>query len=194
MDVINSPESACRIGMILVAATAVYLILCRSSTKSFFNRISLRGRRDSTAKTPPRSFSPEKKSKSTTSPATYNDALPPQRREALSQLQGKAIRWRDVDETEMRQNILPMTADYRTSPGNLYTPTGFSIDDIKALGDFPNYATLSGVPLPGPYPEHDIERAKPRPYRPFRWSYHQTMCMSKTICNLPKHPLIAHLT
>jgi hypothetical protein len=87
------------------------------------------------------------------------------------------MRWREANETEMRQNILPMTADYKTSPGNLYTPTGFSINDITALGDFPDYATLSGVPLPSPYAEHDIEKAKPRPYRPFRWSYHQTMCM-----------------
>lgn len=164
--------------MILVAATAVYLILYRSSTKSFLHRVSLRGRRDSTAKTPPRSFSPEKcQPHSTTSPASYNHALPPQRREALLQLQEKARRWPEVNEAEMRQNVLPMTADYNISPGNLYTPTGFSVDDIKALGDFPDYATLSGVPLPSPYPEHDIEKAMPRPYRPFRWSYHQTMCM-----------------
>lgn len=177
MDVINSPQSAWRIGMIMVAATVVYLLLHQPSTKSLLSRISLRGRRDSTAKTPPRSLSPEKKPKSATSPATYNDALPPQRREALLQLRGEAVRWREVDETELRQNILPMTADYRTSPGNLYTPTGFSIDDIKALGDFADYATLSGVPLPSPYPEHQIDKAIPRPYRPFRWSYHQTMCM-----------------
>lgn len=70
-----------------------------------------------------------------------------------------------------------MTANYRNSPGNLYTPTGFSVDEIKALGDFPDYATLSGVPLPNAYTEHDVDKAKPRPYRPFRWNYHQTMCM-----------------
>jgi hypothetical protein len=76
----------------------------------------------------------------------------------------------------MQKKMLPMTADYRTSPGKLYTPTGFSVDDIKKLGDFPDYATLSGVPLPSAYPEHDIGKAMPRPYRPFRWAYHQTMC------------------
>jgi hypothetical protein len=58
----------------------------------------------------------------------------------------------------------------------MFTPCGFSTDDIKALGDFPDYATLSGVPLPRPYPEFDIKKAIPRPYRPFRWAYHQTMC------------------
>ncbi|KAF3395803.1 hypothetical protein F1880_007087 [Penicillium rolfsii] len=180
MDAINSPESAWRIGMILVAATACYLILYRSPPKSFWNRVSLPGRRDSTAQFPPRSLSPDKRQPSSvTSPASYNHALPPQRREAILSLKETAIRWREVNDAEIRQNILPMTADYKTSPGNLYTPTGFSVDDIKALGDFPDYATLSGVPLPSPYAEHDIETAKPRPYRPFRWSYHQTMSLTK---------------
>lgn len=59
---------------------------------------------------------------------------------------------------------------------NHTTPTGMTLRDIQQLGDFPDYATLSGVPLPDPYPEFDIAKAMPRPYRPFRWSYHQTMC------------------
>ena len=50
------------------------------------------------------------------------------------------------------------------------------MDEIKALGDFPDYEALSGVPLPEPYKEFDIKTALPRPYRPFRWQYHQTMC------------------
>lgn len=56
------------------------------------------------------------------------------------------------------------------------TVCGFSVDEIKALEDFPDYAELSGVSLPTPYPEFDIEKALPRPYRPFRWAYHQTIC------------------
>lgn len=178
MDPLKSPESAWRIGLVLVAATAVYFILYRSSGKSLLSRISLRGRKNSIARTPPRSISPEKKqANSASSPSSYNHALPPPRREALLQLKGAAIRGRDVTEAEMQKNLLPMTADYRTNPGELYTPTGFSVDEVKALGDFPDYATLSGVPLPSAYPEHDIGKAQPRPYRPFRWAYHQTMCM-----------------
>lgn len=178
MDSSMSPESAWRIGLVLIAATAVYTILYRTPGKSLLSRVSLRGRRDSAAKTPPRSISPDKnEAKSATSPSTYNHALPPPRREAMLQLKGAPIRWREVEEPEIQKNMLPMTADYRTSPGRLYTPTGFSVDDIKKLGDFPDYATLSGVPLPSVYPEHDIDKAKPRPYRPFRWAYHQTMCM-----------------
>lgn len=188
MEFPRSPESAWQIGLVLIAAAAVYSLLYRLPGKSFLNRISLRGRKDSTAKTPPRSISPDKKqASSATSPSSYNHALPPSRRGSLLQLDGGAIRWREVDDAEIASNILPMTADYRNSPGHLYTPTGFSVDEIKALGDFPDYATLSGVPLPGAYPEHEIEKAKPRPYRPFRWAYHQTMCMCSACSRVQRH-------
>lgn len=56
------------------------------------------------------------------------------------------------------------------------TPTGFSAADIHKLGSFPDYAVLSGVPHPKPCPAFDIHRAVFRPFRPFRWTYHQTMC------------------
>ncbi|KAF4550537.1 Hypothetical protein D9617_17g048060 [Elsinoe fawcettii] len=59
------------------------------------------------------------------------------------------------------------------------TPTGFSMTDIRALGDFPDYAKLSGVPLPIPYSTFNIDKALPRPYRPLRWPYHQTMSLTK---------------
>jgi hypothetical protein len=116
------------------------------------------------------------------SPSSYSDALPPQRREALAKVTkelpdtlGK-LPCGKVSEDEVKENILPMTANYRTSK-NKYTPTGFSVEEIRAMGDFPNYAELSGVPLPQPYAEFNIDKALPRPYRPFRWAYHQTMCM-----------------
>jgi hypothetical protein len=48
--------------------------------------------------------------------------------------------------------------------------------EIAEYGDFPDYASLSGVPLPSEYKGFDITKALPRPYRPFRWVYHQTMC------------------
>lgn len=54
--------------------------------------------------------------------------------------------------------------------------TNRSKDEIDSYGDFPDYAALSGVSLPQPYAEFDITKALPRPYRPFRWVYHQTMC------------------
>jgi hypothetical protein len=119
------------------------------------------------------------------SPSNYNDSLPPLRREALKEAAKSlpAGKWdiftdREVGEGDVKRGILPFTADFNTSGGNKYTPTGFSVDEIRALGDFPDYATLSGVPLPSPYPEFNIDKAIPRPYRPYRWSYHQTMCRS----------------
>lgn len=184
MDLLNNPESVWKIGFLAIIAICVYLTTYRTSLVGIVNRISTRGRRDSTARTPPRSFSPEKKNASSTkSPASYNDALPPHRRESLLELQGHCFKWSEVSEAEMQQKTLPMTADYKKSPGNLYTPTGFTIDEVKTLGDFPDYATLSGVPLPKPYRDFDIAKALPRPYRPFRWAYHQTMCMLPLPCN-----------
>ena len=57
-------------------------------------------------------------------------------------------------------------------------PDGFrprTLEERKKLGWYPDYAELSGVPWPKPYLDFDPEKALPRPYRPFRWPYHQTM-------------------
>ncbi|KAG6819909.1 hypothetical protein H0H93_007443 [Arthromyces matolae] len=48
-----------------------------------------------------------------------------------------------------------------------------------ALNTLPDYWHLSGVPLPKPLWDFDVKTAKPRPYRPFRWGYHQTMSLKK---------------
>lgn len=58
---------------------------------------------------------------------------------------------------------------------DLLTPTGFTMAEIEAVGRFPDYAALSGVPAPAPYLDFNIKQALPRPYRPLRWPYHQTM-------------------
>lgn len=71
---------------------------------------------------------------------------------------------------------LSNTPSSSTSSGELPTTTR-SQEEIKSFGDFPDYATLSGVRLPNVYLEFNIEKALPRPHRPFRWAYHQTMGM-----------------
>lgn len=38
-----------------------------------------------------------------------------------------------------------------------------------------DYFILTGVRAPVPLLDFDIDQAKARPYRPFRWEYHQTM-------------------
>ncbi|KAJ5609331.1 hypothetical protein N7528_009898 [Penicillium herquei] len=180
MNTLRISESASQAGLVLVAISAFYFLLQRFSSKYLWNGLTLRGRKNSTARTPPRSVSPRtKNASSATSPSSYTDALPPQRRESLLQLDGAPVYYNEVDEAKVQQNLLPINANYMNSPGNLYTPTGFLVEEVKALGDFPDYATLSGVPLPSPYHAHDIDKAKPRPYRPFRWAYHQTMSLTK---------------
>jgi len=75
------------------------------------------------------------------------------------------------------KNLLPNFQHYDLPNKTLkYTPTGFSTEEIKAMGDFPAYDILTEVPLPQPYANFDPARALPRPYRPFRWQYFQTMC------------------
>jgi hypothetical protein len=113
----------------------------------------------------------------------YRDSFPPSRRLALADLtdnrfsvggkSGKGL-------SEIPHNTDKSLPDDRNVLAPQYkkysTPTGFTVEEIKALGNFPDYATLSGVPLPAPYTDFDIKTAMSRPYRPFRWSYHQTMC------------------
>ena len=160
------------------------LVLNKSQRQILFTWVLLppRGRRIETSKTPPRSLSPEKKVPNNGPPTVpYKDTYPPSRRGALANVakqlslaQREKLAGRDVDQIEFKKCIIPFTADYREC-GSTYTPMELSIDEIKALGDFPDYAELCGVPLPEAYKEFNIETALPRPYRPFRWAYHQTM-------------------
>ena len=145
-----------------------------------------RGRLTSTAKTPPRSVSPEDAAPSDRlHPGELKDTFPPSRRVALVKLSSESamtakpgFHGGDLDDLQFKDGLIPFDADYRQCARATYTPTGFSVDEIKALGDFPDYAELSGVRLPEAYDGFKIETALPRPYRPFRWAYHQTMCIS----------------
>ena len=143
-----------------------------------------RGRRMSTSKTPPRSLSPEKKVlNNAPGSADYKEIFPPSSCEALKKAaeslpaaQRKKLNGKQIGQEEFRKNVIPFTADYKECGPSTYTPMEVSIEEIKALGDFPNYSELSGVALPEAYKDFDIKKALPRPYRPFRWAYHQTMC------------------
>lgn len=178
MDSFSIPVNIWLVGISIVAVTGLWLAYDRSSAKGYLHRARFRNRKASTAGTPPPSISPDRRSSiSSTSPSDYAQILPPQRRESLGNLDNNAFSSTVVDEKEIAKQVLPMTTDYRTCPDERYTPTGLSVKEIKALGPFPDYAELSGFPLPQPYQEFNIDKALPRPYRPFRWSYHQTMCM-----------------
>ena len=162
-----------------------WLAFSQKQREVIFTRLRLRGRRSSAANTPPRSLSPEKKvpNNSAPKPTEYVETFPPSQREALAKVaeslpekQRESLGDLGFDEQTMVQSLMKFDDDYRKCNDSKYTVTGISVKEIKALGDFPDYAELSGVPLPDPYTEFDLAKAIPRPYRPFRWAYHQTMC------------------
>lgn len=181
------------LGLAFVLASMMILVLSKRQRDTVLHRIHLQRRRTSGAKTPPRSFSPGKVNLDTASekqsalvqPHTdYINSFPPSRRSVLPKLvkcvsvaNGEILVNSEPSLDFLRDDSLPTTRSYdlkNSSPK--YTPTGFSTAEIKALGDFPAYDILSGVPLPEAYEGFDSDKAIPRPYRPFRWAYHQTMC------------------
>lgn len=99
------------------------------------------------------------------------ETMPAAQRQAMGDL--------SFDQNTFARSLLDFEEDYRTADDSKYCYSGFSVRELKALGDFPDYSALSEVPMPQPYLEFDINRAKPRPYRPFRWAYHQTMSLTK---------------
>lgn len=104
--------------------------------------------------------------------------FPPSRRHTLASLKLKesADPRGNVPLEVMRRRAVSTTRTADWDQNDLYTPTGFSTQDIRALGRFPDYSVLTGVRYPNPYgPQFDINKAVFRPFRPFRWSYHQTM-------------------
>lgn len=171
------------LGLGIVAIS--FLTLNQRQKDVIFRRLRLRGRRASTANTPPRSVSPDKKEPKNSPPSSseYVNAFPPLTRDLLEEVaadlpanQRDALGDLSFDEENWHKSIMGFEEDFRTCEPSKYNFSGYSVKEIRALGDFPDYSTLSGVPLPEPYPEHDIQTALPRPYRPFRWAYHQTMC------------------
>ncbi|KAF1847356.1 uncharacterized protein K460DRAFT_276039 [Cucurbitaria berberidis CBS 394.84] len=169
------------LGAAFIASSVFLLFFRRGRGNIILERLQISRRRASGAKTPPRSLSPGKKR---LPEAGYPDTFPPSRRFTLADTDvpsslGKTPEKLAASQPGWTKNMLPLEASYLDANESLHTPCEFMVGEIKALGDFPDYATLSGVPLPKPYPEFRIEKAMPRPYRPFRWAYHQTMSLTK---------------
>jgi hypothetical protein len=169
------------LGAIFLISSLSVLVFSQNRRAVILDRLHFHRRRVSVAGTPPRSLSPEKKALE--EQPDYTDAFPPSRRYVLGEIQtdlpkilGKSQRQLTATPPNSREDLQPLNVPTGDLKSPVFTATEFSTEEIKALGDFPDYAALSGVPLPEPYPEFDINKAKPRPYRPFRWSYHQTMC------------------
>ena len=156
------------IGLVFALSSLIYFAIERFRTSR---------RKTNGALTPPASTS-------TAKAQPGNDELfPPDRRHALATLPSNAMRGPGKTVMELSR-VLPdysrLTPDKAVCNTNDWldhtTATGFTVDEIKRLGDFPDYALLSGIPSPNEYKEFDIKTALPRPYRPYRWPYFQTMC------------------
>ncbi|KAF2125986.1 hypothetical protein P153DRAFT_378231 [Dothidotthia symphoricarpi CBS 119687] len=156
-------------GAAFIAGSAMVLLCQQGQRNIILARFRISRRRYSGSTTPPRSLSLSEKQVDI--PVTYSDTFPPSRHSVWSGT--------GVDSVDPETDVLPLEASYLDAKDSLYTPCGFSIKDIKSLGDFPDYAALSGVRLPQSHPVFDIKNALPRPYRPFRWAYHQTMSLTK---------------
>ena len=183
-------QSLCisNLGLLGIGICMLYLVWWHAGGRLAWLLLDMRGRRASTAKTPPRTLSPVDKGNNNgdATPPTGTDhenSFPPSIRESLVATISKLpiteqhrLSTKQFDEAEFRKGILPFEADYRESGPSNFTPTGVSLGEVTALGEFPDYSQLSGVPLPQAYKEFKLETALPRPYRPFRWAYHQTMC------------------
>lgn len=173
-------------GAVFIALATATLVLDSRQRDVVLKRFDIRRRRATGSLTPPRSLSPEKQglpSNKSSSEPDYSNTFPPSRREALAELSPDAVKGPGRSITQLSQ--IPPDYTKRLPSEEVWdderfadhvTATGFSLKEIKRLGDFPDYAALSGVPLPREYKGFQISTAKARPYRPLRWAYHQTMC------------------
>lgn len=175
------------LGLIFLTSSISFLILNRKQRDIVLERLGVHSRRASASLTPPRSLSPEKQGlPPNSSPCVpeYQDVFPPSRRYALADLPpdafsgpGKSAKELSEQPPDYSKLVPDKSVANADALKDHVTATGFTVEEIRRLGDFPDYAALSGVPLPTPYPDFDITKAKFRPYRPLRWAYHQTMCM-----------------
>lgn len=166
------------LGAVFVLSSIILFALQSGKRDIISERFHLKRRKNSGSKTPPRILSSEKKGVQGISVPDYSTTFPPSRRSTLDEtgLSLTPVEAVAASRSDWSKRMLPISACYLEATNDTYTPCELSIAEIKALGDFPDYATLSGVPLPKPYHDFDIKKAFPRPYRPFRWAYHQTMC------------------
>ncbi|KAI2627106.1 hypothetical protein GGS26DRAFT_152580 [Hypomontagnella submonticulosa] len=162
-----------------------FLVLSRSQKDVVLRRLGLT-RRDVSRPNTPLLEKQTLAKPLATSTSDLLSTLPPSQRgqlqgivEKMLPAQRQAMGDLSFDANTFAQSLLGFEEDYRTAADSKYCYSGFSVREIKALGDFPDYSALSDVPMPRPYLKFDIDRAKPRPYRPFRWAYHQTMSLTK---------------
>ena len=150
------------LGAIFGISTAIILALQKERRGIILERLRFRQRKNSGSKTPPQTLSPEKKkSFQNVSTPDYSTTFPPSRRSALAENRLKASLLEAVaaPRTDRIGRMLPMEISYLEATDDMLTPCKISVKEVKALGNFPDYASLSGVPLPQPYHDFDIRKA-----------------------------------
>lgn len=178
------PTMQTALGLVLVALSLCAYAFGKKGRARYLSTFRTAKSSDLEAKSPPSPATTAAKSAPKTAEelfaeADYTNTLPPSVRESLTSAAPHLAA--DTTANEADPVYLPMAQELEDAAPGAVTPTGVSVAEIKALGDFPDYATLCGVPLPEAYAGFDVKTARPRPYRPFRWQYHQTMCMSPTL-------------
>lgn len=170
---------------------SAYIFSNNENRTIIFNRLRFRrARRSDGSLTPPRTPEKQVLLRNDKTFDGWSNTFPPSRRYALAGLKmhGSGKSAYDLSEQPLdytKQVLETQVPDVDALPDHV-TATGFTLDEIKRLGDFPDYAALSGVPLPSAYENFDVQTAIPRPYRPFRWAYHQTMCRCSLRCQFPR--------
>lgn len=157
----------CVVAVLGLIAFAAHSLLSQDTKSAVANRIGSLIQTSSSSK-------PANAGQQKASDVDYSHVFPPSQRHLLAQVSPAAAAVSAVDSRD--EQLLQFEEDYRDADPAKRIFSGFTVGEVKALGDFPNYAALSDVPLPSPLVDFDITKAMPRPYRPFRWSYHQTMC------------------
>lgn len=172
-------------GLLLALGTLLYLTLSPRQRRLARNRSrSFRSEKDlSASRSDISDASKESLDAAAVQQNCYSSTFPPSQRHTLSiiaqkltQKQVDSLGGMHFDLETFRGSLVGWEEDYSVCDQSKYIASGFKIQEVKALGDFPDYSILSGVPRPQPYETFDIRTARPRPYRPFRWPYHQTMC------------------
>src|ERR1700761_8729276 len=150
---INEP-SLLYVGLAVSITFITYFSLSQRQKDIVFERLSLRGRRSSNADTPPRSLSPEKDpSNSQPNASEYVNTFPPLTRENIPEAAAELPEDRRMvlesstfDEKNWTKSILGWEEDFRIADPERYIYTGYKIKEIRAMGNFPNYSALSGIP------------------------------------------------
>ncbi|KAF1917236.1 hypothetical protein BDU57DRAFT_470685, partial [Ampelomyces quisqualis] len=110
-----------------VASSIYFFILQRGKRDSVLTRLHISRRRDSGAKTPPRSLSPSKKQVQGLANVNYVDTFPPSRHQALAGMDGfPSLECLEQLPFTWSDKMVPLETSYMDAEDDMYMPCGFS--------------------------------------------------------------------